>query len=70
MVDFQHLKLHAHVSVVLSPSSQCENIGFGGGGGASIYMCACILSLIVFKGLPRSSTTSDVEGAIITESSA
>ena len=31
---FQHLKLHAHVSVVfvLSPSPQCQNIGLGGGG--------------------------------------
>ena len=36
---FQHSKLHAHVSVVLSPSSQCENIGFFLGGGASIFLC-------------------------------
>ena len=43
---FQHLKLHAHVSVVfvLSPSPQCQNIGLGGGGRAILY----IYSLEVF----------------------
>ena len=36
---FQHLKLHAHVSVVLSPSSQCENVVFFFfGGGEHIYI--------------------------------
>ena len=39
-VQHLDLKLHAHVSVVLSPSSQCENVGFflGGGGGEHIYI--------------------------------
>ena len=36
---FQHLKLHAHVSVVfvLSPSPQCQNIGLGGEGVCIVY---------------------------------
>ena len=39
-IVFQHLKLHAHVSLVfvLSPSSQCQAIGLGGGGGEHIYI--------------------------------
>ena len=35
-----------------------------------IWHMYTVSNLIVFKGLPRSSTTSDVEGTIITESSA
>ena len=44
---FQHLKLHAHVSVVLSPSSQCENVGFWGGG-EHIYIYIRVYTHIIF----------------------
>ena len=55
----QHLKLHAHVSVVfvLSPSPQCQNIGLGGG--AYIFVSSwcslsttCIFTLAATQSFP------------------